>query len=97
MIISMRDEKKIRIVDIENELGVRTAAASNVIHGKTKEISDTTVRKVQKMLAKTTFKGNAAYTPRLGYAKDEVFGYNDKSRKIIADLWSRVKVAASNA
>ncbi|SFE48953.1 spermidine/putrescine transport system substrate-binding protein/spermidine/putrescine transport system permease protein, partial [Sharpea azabuensis] len=48
-------------------------------------------------LAKTTFKGNAAYTPRLGYAKDEVFGYNDKSRKIIADLWSRVKVAASNA
>ncbi|WP_173435117.1 LacI family DNA-binding transcriptional regulator [Sharpea azabuensis] len=51
MSISMWDEKKIRIVDIENELGVRTAAASNVIHGKTKEISDTTVRKVQKMLA----------------------------------------------
>lgn len=55
------------------------------------------VKSVEDQLAKTTFKGNAAYTPRLGYAKDEVFGYNDKSRKIIADLWSRVKVAASNA
>ena len=55
------------------------------------------VKAVEDQLAKTTFKGNAAYTPRLGYAKDEVFGYNDKSRKIIADLWSRVKVAASNA
>ena len=44
------------------------------------------VKSVEDQLAKTTFKGNAAYTPRLGYAKDEVFGYNDKSRKIIADL-----------
>lgn len=43
----MWDEKKIRIVDIASELGVRTAAASNVIHGKTKESSDTTVREVQ--------------------------------------------------
>lgn len=47
MRISMWDEKKIRIVDIASELGVRTAAASNVIHGKTKESSDTTVREVQ--------------------------------------------------
>ena len=93
----MWDEKKIRIVDIASELGVRTATVSNAIHGKTKKASDTAVREAQEKLAKITFKGNAAYTPRLGYAKDEVFGYNDKSRKIIADLWSRVKVAASNA
>lgn len=47
----MWDEKKIRIVDIASELGVRTATVSNAIHGKTKKASDTTVRKVQKMLA----------------------------------------------
>jgi spermidine/putrescine transport system permease protein len=55
------------------------------------------VVKVEQTLAKTTFKGVEAYTPRSSYAKDEVFGYNDKSRKVIADLWSRVKVVASNA
>ncbi|WP_337545465.1 hypothetical protein [Holdemanella biformis] len=32
-----------------------------------------------------------------GYDKDEVFQYDEATRKIIADLWSRVKVAASNA
>ena len=53
--------------------------------------------KVEEELSKTTFKGISAYTPRTGYAKDEVFGYNEKARKIIATLWSRVKVVASNA
>ena len=38
-----------------------------------------------------------AYTPRAGYDKDEVFQYDETTRKIIADLWSRVKVSASNA
>lgn len=32
----MWDEKKIRIIDIADELGVSTATVSNVIHGKTK-------------------------------------------------------------
>ncbi len=32
-----------------------------------------------------------------GYDKDEVFQYDETTRKIIADLWSRVKVSASNA
>lgn len=41
--------------------------------------------------------GINAYTPRAGYDKDEVFQYDEITRKIIADLWSRVKVAASNA
>lgn len=53
--------------------------------------------KVEEELSQTTFKGISAYTPRTGYAKDEVFGYNEKARKIIATLWSRVKVVASNA
>lgn len=43
------------------------------------------------------YDGINAYTPRAGYNKDEVFQYDEITRKIIADLWSRVKVAASNA
>ena len=43
------------------------------------------------------YDGINAYTPRAGYDKDEVFKYDEITRKIIADLWSRVKVAASNA
>ena len=55
------------------------------------------VTKVEQNLAKTVFKGNDAYTPRSHYKNDEVFEYNDKTRKVIAELWSRVKVVASNA
>ena len=43
------------------------------------------------------YDGINAYTPRAGYDKDEVFQYDETTRKIIADLWSRVKVSASNA
>ena len=43
------------------------------------------------------YDGINAYTPRAGYDKDEVFQYDETTRKIIADLWSRVKIAASNA
>lgn len=43
------------------------------------------------------YDGINAYVPRTGYEKDEVFEYNEVSRKIISDLWSRVKVVASNA
>ena len=42
--------QKVRIVDIAKELGVSTATVSNVIHGKTKKISDATVKRVQKLL-----------------------------------------------
>ena len=34
---------------------------------------------------------------RKGYDKDEVFVYNAETRKTIASLWSKVKIAASNA
>lgn len=54
-------------------------------------------KKAQDKLAKTTFKGIEAYTPRSNYENDEVFGYNAETRKIIANLWSKIKVAASNA
>lgn len=42
--------QRVRIVDIAEELGVSTATVSNVIHGKTKKISDETVKRVQELL-----------------------------------------------
>lgn len=47
-------------------------------------------------LAQGEFEGLNSYIPREGYALDESFGYNADTRKIIADYWSRVKIAASN-
>lgn len=46
---------KVRIVDIAEELGVSTATVSNVIHGKTKKISDETVKRVQQLLEKRQY------------------------------------------
>ena len=43
-------EKRVRICDIAEELGVSTATVSNVLHGKTKKISDETVKRVQALL-----------------------------------------------
>ena len=37
------------------------------------------------------------YIPRSGNPKDEVFKYNAETRIIMADLWAKVKIAASNA
>ena len=44
------EEQRVRISDIAEELGVSTATVSNVIHGKTKKISDETVKRVQALL-----------------------------------------------
>lgn len=41
---------RVRISDIAEELGLSTATVSNVIHGKTRKISDETVKRVQAML-----------------------------------------------
>lgn len=43
------------------------------------------------------FEGISAYIPRSGYELDEVFVYNERTRKEISNMWSRVKMAASNA
>jgi spermidine/putrescine transport system permease protein len=43
------------------------------------------------------YEGINAYIPREGYEKDEVFEFNDVTRKSIANLWSKVKILASNA
>ena len=46
---------RVRIADIADELGVSTATVSNVIHGKTKKISDETVKRVQQLLEKRQY------------------------------------------
>ena len=43
------------------------------------------------------FEGINAYLPRTDNPNDEVFVFNDATRKIISNLWSKVKIAASNA
>lgn len=49
------DHPRTRIVDIAEELGLSTATVSNVIHGKTKKISDETVKRVQELLEKREY------------------------------------------
>ncbi len=51
---------RITIKDIADELGVSTATVSNVIHGKTKKISDKTVAKVQEKLEESGYIPNMA-------------------------------------
>ena len=43
------------------------------------------------------FEGIEAYMPRTDNENDEIFAYNESTRKIISNLWSKVKIAASNA
>lgn len=44
------EQQRVRIRDIAEELGLSTATVSNVIHGKTKKISEETVQRVQILL-----------------------------------------------
>lgn len=46
------EQRRVRIADIAEELGVSTATVSNVIHGKTKKVSNETVKRVQELLEK---------------------------------------------
>lgn len=42
------------------------------------------------------YEGISAYLPRTDNEADEVFEFNAQTRKIISNLWSKVKIAASN-
>ena len=44
------EQPRVTIRDIAEELGLSTATVSNVIHGKTKKISDETGQRVQALL-----------------------------------------------
>ena len=43
------------------------------------------------------YEGYDSYIPRTDNELDEVFTFNEETRKIISNLWSKVKIAASNA
>ena len=58
----MWDENKVRIKDVAEALGVSTATVSNVLHGKTKKISDATVKRVQEKLNEMGYVPNMAAT-----------------------------------
>lgn len=46
---------------------------------------------VENDLANSTYEGIESYVPRTDYAKDEYFAHNDTLKKILADLWIKVK------
>lgn len=54
------EHDRIRIADLADALGVSTATVSNVIHGKTKKISDETVKRVQEMIEESGYIPNMA-------------------------------------
>ena len=55
MIGSKMDDRRVRISDIAEELGLSTATVSNVIHGKTKKVSEETIKRVQQVLEKKQY------------------------------------------
>lgn len=54
------EEHPVRICDIAEELGLSTATVSNVIHGKTKKVSDKTVQRVMTLLEERQYIPNMA-------------------------------------
>lgn len=54
-------------------------------------------QEVMEDLADGDFTGINAYVPRTDNEDDEVFVHNEATRKTISNLWSKVKIAASNA
>lgn len=54
------ENNRVTLKDIAQELGLSTATISNVIHGKTKKISDRTVAKVQEKLEECGYIPNMA-------------------------------------
>lgn len=53
-------QSRVRMVDIADKLGLSTATVSNVIHGKTRKISDETVKRVQEELEESGYIPNMA-------------------------------------
>ncbi len=44
-----------------------------------------------------SYAGINAYLPRMDHPMDEVFVFNEEVKKLMGNLWSKVKIAASNA
>lgn len=54
------EQDRVRIVDVADALGLSTATVSKVIHGKTKKISDETIKRVQQELERSGYIPNMA-------------------------------------
>ena len=54
-------------------------------------------KEVMNELAEGDYADIPSYIPRTGNPNDEVFTYDAESRKIMAEYWSKVKIAAGNA
>ncbi len=53
-------------------------------------------QQVMDELSKSDYQGINAYKPIRQNPNDEVFKYDEQTRKIIADLWTKVKISAGN-
>lgn len=51
----------------------------------------------ERELAASEFADIEGYVPRSDNANDEVFEYNENTRKVISNYWSKIKVIASNS
>lgn len=49
------NDKRVRIVDIAEELGLSTATVSNVIHGKKEKVSSETIKRVEQLIEKREY------------------------------------------
>ncbi|MDO4337952.1 MAG: LacI family DNA-binding transcriptional regulator [Eubacteriales bacterium] len=79
----------VTIKDMAEELGISTTTVSNVIHGKTSEVSQKTVEKVEKLLEEYDYVPNIS-ARNLARNRSKIIGVAMKSRKdkyenIIAD------------
>lgn len=79
----------VTIKDMADELGISTTTVSNVIHGKTSEVSQKTVEKVEKLLEQYDYVPNIS-ARNLARNRSKIIGFAMKSRKdkyqnIIAD------------
>ena len=54
------EERRVRICDLAEELGLSTATVSNVIHGKTQKVSDAMVQRVTALLEEREYIPNMA-------------------------------------
>ncbi len=71
---------------IDFNLGEKIAYENSEYVGYT-----SSVQKVIDKLQAGEFEGLSSYIPRSGYDKDEIFNYNPKIRKVISELWVKVK------
>lgn len=49
------------------------------------------VLEVKEELANSEFKGISSYSPRSGYKKDEGFRFNEEMKRLLAELWIKIK------